>query len=451
MGEVQLREGEIPEAFGTLQGALSADGCNARTRADIARVYALTGMLATAKRLLDSAHALDPIDDDIERAWMASEPAPAQIDELAKYMDRAAAYLPDRQKTLIAQRRKRLALGETDTCRLSSAFSSTTIPYYIVENGGNAPTIFWSLRVVIDGKVVRLSEDSTVSGILLKKSVAESLHLQPVDGVEVDGIGFESAITATVARAGTIQVGPLSFENCDVQVARDDMRIAGKTAWEKANNFGWDRPSDGLIGVDAFRDFLLTLDKPGRQFKLDPLPEPPGTAVDSLHLTTGVAPESDPPRDRTIDPAMKDWSRVFRSDYFMVFPVLINSTTSRLYSMNTNSILNSISLSLAKQMGIAGSHAFELPSMSGHNGEYYRTSAVTLQFMGVNEQLGFLSAIDLSDWSQNHGIELTGTLGKPMLDQFTIHLDFRDDLMRLDYDPKRLPHCPPGMNLPACY
>jgi tetratricopeptide (TPR) repeat protein len=449
IGEVQLREGEIPEAFGSLQGALSADSCNARTRADLARVYALNGMFSTGKRLLDSAHALDPIDDEIERAWINSEPAPAQIDEIGKYIDRAASYLPDSQKAELVQRQKRLALAATDTCRLTTPFTSVTIPYSISQSGPRG-IMFWSLPVTIDGKVVRLSEDSRLPGILLKKSVAQNLHLQAVDGVEVGGIDSQPAATVTVAKAHTIQIGPLSFENCDVKVARNEMRNEGESASEKVHDVGLDWPTDGVIGVDALREFLLTLDRPGRQFKLDPLPEPPGTAAAPLHLITGAAPVVEPLHDRFIDPSMKDWSRVYRSDYLMLFPVLINSGSSKLYSIATNSILNSISLSLAKQIDITRSNPHELPSMSGHNGEFYQTTEVTLQFLGMREPLDHMSAIDFSNWSQNQGIEITGMLGKPMLDQFTVHLDFRDALMRLDYDPKRLSHCPPDLKLPSC-
>jgi tetratricopeptide (TPR) repeat protein len=449
MGEVQLREGEIPEAYGTLQGALNADSCNARTRADLARVYGLTGMFATAKRLLDSAHALDPIDDEIELAWIESQPAPAQSDELGKYMDRATSYLSESQKADLVQRQKRLALAMTDTCRLTTPFASTMIPYNLVDSNVRG-LFFWGLDLTIDGKQVRLFEDSSLSGILLKKSVAASLHLQPIDGVEVGGIHAQPEGTVTVAKAHTIQIGPLSFENCDVQVARDEMRYEAESPSARLHDAGLDWPADGVIGANAFRDFLLTLDKPGRQFKLDPLPKPPNAATEPVALITGAAPDIEPMHDQYVDAAMKDWSRVFRSDYLMIFPVLINSGPSRLYSMATNSTLNTISLSLAKQMDITRSLAHEMPSGAGHNSGYYMTTEVTLQFLGMREPVDHMSALDLSNWSQNNGIEITGMLGRPMLDQFTVHLDYRDDLMRLDYDPKRLSHCPPDLKLPSC-
>jgi hypothetical protein len=161
-------------------------------------------------------------------------------------------------------------------------------------------------------------------------------------------------------------------------------------------------------------------------------------------------PDIEPPHDRYVDPAMKDWSRVFRSDYLMIFPLLINSGPSRLFSMATNSTLNTISLSLAKQMDITRTNPHELPAGRGHNGEYYMTTEVKLQFFGMREPVDHMSALDMTNWSENNGIEISGMLGRPMLDQFTVHLDYRDDLMRLDYDPKRLSHCPPDLKLPSC-
>jgi tetratricopeptide (TPR) repeat protein len=452
LGEVQLRKGEIRAALATLQAALAGDSCNARTRADLARLYELAGMFAAAKKMLDSAHALDSVDDEIEWQWIFSEAPKAQIEELEKYLHRSASLLTGERKNELVQRQKRLGLAFTDTCRMTTPIRSTTIPYYLVQNGPTA-RIFWSLQVTIDGKNLRLSEDSTISGILLKKSVAEETHLQPVADVEVDGIGSQAAVTAAVARAKSIRIGALEFQNCDVQVAKDDLKVYGETAWEKVHDAYLERGSDGLIGPDAFRDFLLTLDKPGREFRLDPLPEPPGAAGDPAvrRLVTGVAPPAEPLHDRYIDPAMKDWTKGFRSGQFVLFPLRLNEGPEGIYSFATNSSLNSVSLETAGQVVNVGRKGAELPSMSGHNGQFFKTSEVTLHFLGVKELVDGMAAMDTTVWSHNHGVGLTGFLGAPMLDQFALHLDYRDNLIRIDYDPKRIAHCPPNLKLPSCY
>jgi tetratricopeptide (TPR) repeat protein len=445
LAEVQLRKGEIAAALATLKSAQSADSCNARINADLARVYAFAANFASAKSTIDTAHALDPIDDGITLQWIESEPYQAQMLDLDGYIAAAASYLSEDRKSELMHRRKRLSLALSDNCKLMTPAAKATIPYYFVQNGVNAQA-FWSLQVKIDGKTLRLSEDSKVSGILLKKSVAEDAHLEVVDET---GVGTSGAVTASAARVKKIEIGPLEFANCDVQVAKDDMKVYGETAWEVQHNTFLDRGSDGLIGVDAFRDFLVTLDKPGRQFKIEPLP---GPASGELHLVTGVAPEAEPLHDRFVDPSMQGWTKGFRTGRFFLYPVRLNGGPVGLYSLATNSILNSISLETARQLGNVNPNGKELPSMSGHNGQYFRTSDVTLEFLGMKEHLIFMSAEDMTGWSQDHGIQITGFLGgRPMLDQFTLHLDYRDDLLKLDFDPKRVVHCPPNIRMPGCY
>ena len=87
---------------------------------------------------------------------------------------------------------------------------------------------------------------------------------------------------------------------------------------------------DGLIGPDVFRDYLVTLDYPGRELRLGPLPTPPGqqgTKVASLSTTGDRRPETpvslaDSARDRYIAPEMKDWTPVFRSGHMLIVPTL---------------------------------------------------------------------------------------------------------------------------------
>jgi hypothetical protein len=407
-------------------------------------------MFATAKRMLDTAHTLDPVDDEIERQWIYSEAPQAQIDELGRYLQKSAALLTDERKTELVQRQRRLGLALTDTCRLTTPFSSASIPYYMVQNGPKS-RVFWSLEVTINGKKLRLSEDSTISGILLDKAVAKDAHLQAVEGVEVDGIGSMGEISASVAKANNIRIGSLEFQNCDVLLATNDISMVhGETAREKVHNIYLERGSDGLIGPDVFRDFLLTLDKPGHKLILDPLPESAGV-VTGQYLVTGVAPEAEPLHDRSIDPGMKGWTKGFRSDQFLMFPVRLNAGPVGFFTLATNSRLNSLSIETARQMGIMGNAPQELPSMSGHNGVFYRTSDVTLEFLGQAQQLDHMAALDTTIWSHNHGEQITGFLGAPLLDLFTLHLDYRDNLIRFDYDPKRIQHCPPNFKMPGCY
>ena len=165
-------------------------------------------------------------------------------------------------------------------------------------------------------------------------------HLDAVDGVEVTGMGLAGAASDDVARAATIGIGPLEFKNCDVLIAKNDLKVYGQTAREREHDFYFDNGSDGLIGPDAFRDFLLTLDIPGRQLRLDPLPHPPGAAPETIaHLVTGVAPASEPLHDRYVDPSMQSWAKEFRCAQFFLFPLRLDQRVIGMYSLATSSII----------------------------------------------------------------------------------------------------------------
>ena len=74
---------------------------------------------------------------------------------------------------------------------------------------------------------------------------------------------------------------------------------------------------DGLIGPDVFRDYLVTLDLPGREVRLGALPKrPDDTGARTASLDTSdesgdeatALNEADRAKDRYVAPEMKDWT-----------------------------------------------------------------------------------------------------------------------------------------------
>ena len=47
--------------------------------------------------------------------------------------------------------------------------------------------------------------------------------------------------------------------------------------------------------------------------------------------------------------------------------------------------------------------------------------------------------LDLSSFSNDAGVEISGFIGLPALRLMTIHIDYRDGLMKFDYDPTTIP------------
>jgi hypothetical protein len=65
---------------------------------------------------------------------------------------------------------------------------------------------------------------------------------------------------------------------------------------------------------------------------------------------------------------------------------------------------------------------------------------VLFQFAGIQQQNNDLVSFDTSGLSKGAGIEISGFLGSTVLRQLTISIDYRDGLIRFDYDPNRGNH-----------
>jgi tetratricopeptide (TPR) repeat protein len=70
LGEVEFRQGKIPEAEKEYVEVINAGHHNARAYLGLARVRWAISMNKSAKTLIDKAHELDPDDPEIEQFWI---------------------------------------------------------------------------------------------------------------------------------------------------------------------------------------------------------------------------------------------------------------------------------------------------------------------------------------------------------------------------------------------
>lgn len=47
-----------------------------------------------------------------------------------------------------------------------------------------------------------------------------------------------------------------------------------------------------------------------------------------------------------------------------------------------------------------------------------------------------MTSIDLTTWSHSTGVEMSGVIGAPALFLLTMHIDYRDNLVKFEYTPK---------------
>jgi len=291
--------------------------------------------------------------------------------------------------------------------------------------------------VKLNGSQRTLEIDSGASGILLSRRAASRLGLVHDEKFVVGGIGDEGGIQSAVAHVGSIRIGGMEFKNCPVTILEKDDKIG----------------IDGVIGTDFFSKYLVTLDFPGKKVRLAPLPKPPGETAE-IPSKEG---EDDVPvfHDRYIAPERKDWTMVWRSGHDLLLPVSIGAATDKLFIIDTGSSLMSISPAAAREVtkvhGDFDTHVF---GVSGEVNHVYQTQAFLVTVARVRLHVQSMTAMDTDSLSKDEGFEVSGFLGAPVLNRLVLQIDYRDNLVNLDYDerkdPKNLAPTPFGSpRLPA--
>jgi len=213
--------------------------------------------------------------------------------------------------------------------------------------------------------------------------------------------------------------------------------------------------TDGLIGMDVFSDFLVTLDFPWRKLTLGPLPAYPGTAAAAPSLNTEEGSGSDEsgetasatketatvvkgPHDRYIAPEMQKWTTVYRVGHDMIVPTALNNKRMRLFIVDTGAQSTSISPSAAREV----THVFSDPNssvkgVSGNVSNVFVGNNITFRFAHLQQEHPNVLSFDMSGISKGTGTEISGLIGFDMLGLLVVKIDYRDGLMDFQYSADR--------------
>jgi hypothetical protein len=75
--------------------------------------------------------------------------------------------------------------------------------------------------------------------------------------------------------------------------------------------------------------------------------------------------------------------------------------------------------------------------LSGKVKDVYSADKITFRFAQLTQKVTDVLSIDTSRISKSMGMEISGFPGRNTLSQLTMHIDYRDGLVKFDYDPKR--------------
>jgi len=453
LGEVQYREGLPWLATESVAKAAKADICYPRMHLLSARLSRLSSGYAGAARSIATAHSLDPQDPAIRRQWLSTLPLSRRIAELEAYLAADTGDDPEdiaHLKTNLASLRK-IQSEPRKACRLVSQASATEIPF-VGMMGDSHSVRFYGLDVKLNDHNARLQIDTGASGLVINRSVAEHAHLQRFVSGTSGGIGGSGETSSYAAYADSIKIGGLEFHDCPVQVI-------------EARNMN---DIDGLIGMDVFSSFLVTLDFPLRKLALGVLPKRPDetvaatptlqTAQSSGHEdpddedevaaakppeskpsspVTQPAPQSRGPHDRYVAPEMKDWTRVYRVDHLLLVPTQLNGSPPRLMVLDTGAFTTSLDPAVARTVTkVHGDSNIIVHGVTGKVDKVYTADKIEFQFANLRQTVNDVVAFESPSISRSTGLEIAGFIGATALGQVTMSIDYRDGLVKFQYDPK---------------
>jgi len=419
-GEVAYRNADIIAAQQHANKAILENRCEGRVLALAANIDSLGAAFAQEANLIALAHRLRPNDEMIRRDWIFSLPFQQRTAELARYLDETQ-HLSEDDRTLYADDEERLKAHHPGECRVTSNTDTASFPLKPVRTANQAS----GLDVEINSVNRRLEVDTGASGIVLTLATAKKLGLKPEHRLFLGGVGDSRTISSYLTHVANIRIGPFEFSDCLVEVLE-------KTRFN----------ADGFIGTNLFAKWLVTLDYPRSELRLSPLPVIPkltqpdnsGQSADEVAVSED---EMSQPQNRYVAPEMQHWLRMLRIDNMLLVPVKLDHGPLHYFVADTGSTQTTLSVTLARETHReymeTGTHFF---GIAGDVNKVYRVDDAVLHFGAFQLPPASYDAFDLSLLLQRTGLTVSGLLGLPTLARLTISIDYRDNLMQLQYDPR---------------
>ena len=449
-GEVEYREGEPWAAAQTASASLKLDPCNPRTYLLIARLDTLNSLYAAARTNIESAHKLDADDPEIRFSWITTLPVKQRVTELEAYLAEPRGEDADeaRQLKQSLDRLKKIAAGPPKQCHLVSQTTATQIPFvYLMSNGTHVKA--FGLEVKLNNHSSRLEIDTGAGGIVVSSAVAKRAGLTSFAEDEVGGIGDKGFKKGYTAYVDSIKIGGLEFQNCQVQVVdlgtnmecgRTDrngcvLALSGHAGLSHAPALAG--PAASAAGSGS-RSAKLKHRRRRRRRRDDRDAAGSAGADKNADANDGASkPAPHGPYDRYIAPEMKDYAKVYRAGHDLIFPVTLNNSKVRLFIMDTGSWSTVISPDAAREVTkVRGDTPFRVTGVSGDVEKVSSADEIVFRFANVEQKDENVIALNTATISKSTGMEISGLLGATMLRQLVIHIDYRDGLVKFEYDPK---------------
>jgi hypothetical protein len=241
------------------------------------------------------------------------------------------------------------------------------------------------------GPALRLLLDSGAERIAIDRKAAAKSALRVVSNFLLVGAGDSPTRAAETGVAERVEIGPVSFADCPVDVVR------GRVA----------EGIDGVIPVSLFGGFLVRLDLPARILGLTPYPD--GAPAPTVGFSPTV-----PNRNLLLMKAVLDDAR---EGYVLL-------DTGAAYTGISPQTARALRSSLVEPLHMQGATGW----VAGETVE----PGIRFRIAGQELTVDHPVALDLTTVSRFNGIEMIGVLGYPELRHTVLTVNYRDALVRIE-------------------
>jgi predicted aspartyl protease len=414
-GELRYAEGDWLESYALMLKALKTDPCLPAAYEGLANYESVAGYHATAQKHLTLAHQLQPNNEIIRLAWINTLSDEQSADEFSKFFRESKTLDDKRRATLSVNLDKHRSLLK-DRCELSSATGPMRIPMTPVYKD-TVGIAYYGLEVAFNGHKRTLQIDTGASGFLVTHSVYAGMGLRKVGDVRTWGFGDQGSNAVEQYVADSVRIGGIEFKNCSVEALSNFSVMGGGHIGERLDS------GDGLVGMDIFSRYLVTLDYVKHEIRLEPLPQLPSDAPAQLDALGGSPANDLSNYDRFKAPSMKNWTNVYRRGHEIIMPTVINGGKPALFIVDTGADTNLIDLGLAKQVTHSKDSISYMRGLSGTS-KLSEAGSFTVDFAGLRLPVTSMDSVPLSKFDG-----ISGFIGYPTLEQLVMHIDYRDNLV----------------------
>ena len=407
-GDLAFYLGDVAKAERLYFAALQKREATARAYFGLYRLYRSASMHKRARRSLIRAYAIDPANAAIEHAWI-SILTPEKRKEFIQDFLKAhpgADVSKDLENSLSNGSEMAKALQGRQPDFLQGEHTPTSIHLEDLRFGPNNKRGY-GLLVRINGKrPLKLLLDTGASGILINERAADRAGLTHLGRFETWGFGDNGVRHAFASVADTCQIGSLTYKNCILTALESSKSITDE---------------DGLIGTDFFSAFLIQLDFQRNAMNLTPQPERP------------VDPQG---YDRVVPPG---FTPAFRFGHHLLVGTKLNGATKGLFLIDTGSSQSGVDREFAlESTKVYGNEYVRLKGISGRVKDVFEANKAVIEFAGYRQDNLGMMVWDLNNSGKHQEVRLAGVLGMPVLDLFRPTLDYRNGVVKFDYNKNQL-------------